>query len=174
MYSHWIEVFHGADRYDVAEGIPHGLKLYLLPSGYASFNKDLSNRGHVKSALCDDFKFFGISRYSAAASAESKGRPDYYRIADLCRYRKGLLYGICYLRRDYRLSYRLHGLLEQLPVLRLIYGLHRRAEKPHVILIQDSGLFKLHGYGKACLASKACQEPVRLFLCYDTLHRFSI
>ncbi len=53
-----VEVFHRADRNDVALGIANYLKLDFLPAGNTFFNQNLSDRGKTQAVLRDVAQFF--------------------------------------------------------------------------------------------------------------------
>ena len=171
MHAHGVEVFHGADGDAVACGIPHDLKLDLLPAGDALFHKDLMNGRHAQAPFRDFPKFGLIRCNAAAAAAERKRRAHDDRIADLRRKGQRALERFAYHRRDHRFSDLLHGVFEALPVLRAVDGIGLCAEQLHAVAFQEAFLCKLHSEREPRLPAERGQDAIRLLLFDDAPER---
>ena len=69
MNTDRVKVFHTAHGNDVAHGVTHSFKLDFFPAVDIFFNKNLRNRGSVKSRSCDDSQFLFVFGDTAAGSA---------------------------------------------------------------------------------------------------------
>ena len=172
MNAHGVEVFHGADRYDVARTVAHCLKLDLLPAGDAFFNKYLRDRGHIKAGLgyCKQLRL--VFGYTAAGAAQGKGGADDDGVTYLTGYTKRGLNVVCNVAGNAGLAYLTHGVAEKLPVLCLVNGGYIRAEEAHAVSRQRSVTAELHGYGKPRLAAEPREQAVRPLLFDDAAYRF--
>ena len=138
MHADRIEVFHVADGNAVVVAVAHDLILDFFPPGNAALDQDLANHGVIE-ALDDDFdEFFFIFRNAAAGAAHGIGRAHDDRIADFIG--KGDSGGNIFNNGAFwnRLAKLLHGLLEELTVLRAFDCFERRAKQFHMIFFQNA------------------------------------
>ncbi len=66
--AHGIEIFHGADGYNVALAVADNLEFYLFPAAYALFDKHLGNGGQAQS-VCGNVPQFVLVVGDTAAGA---------------------------------------------------------------------------------------------------------
>ena len=164
VYAHRVKVLHGAHRHGVAGGVPQCLEFYLLPAGDAALHQYLVDGGLVQPALGDDAQFFLVGGYAAAGAPQGEGGADYHRVAYLPGYLQSPVQVLGSGGGDDRLAHLLKSLPEQFPVLRPVYCLYVRAQQAHAEAVQSAVPAQLHGYGKARLAPKPCQQGVGALL----------
>ena len=170
VHAHGVQVLHGADGNGIARAVPHDLELDLLPPGDALFHQHLGN-GRKGQAVGGNLpQLFRAVDNAAAGAAQGKGRADDNRVADFSGKSLRVLHGGDHLAGHAGLADALHGVLKELPVLRLINGLRARAQQAHMVLLQKTLLGQLHGEGQARLPAKAGENAVRLLLFNDALH----
>ena len=169
MHADRVDVLHGADRYNVRHGVAHDLELYLLPSCDGLLDEHLTDGGGVETDARDLAKLVHIVNKAAACAAKCERRAYDQREADLRRKSASVLDCGDDFGRDYRLADRLHGVLEDLTVFRLVDRLRIRAQQRDAVGFQEACLGKLHGEGETRLPSEGGEKAVGLFLFNDTL-----
>ena len=169
MNAHGIHVLHAADGDHVAHAVPHDLKLDFLPAGHGPLDEHLGNGGQGQTVGRDLPQGLLVRGAAAAGAAQGKGGPDDNRIADLPGDIHRFLHGMGNAGGNHRLADGLHGLLEQLPVLRLLDGVHVHADQPHAVGVQEAFLLQLHGQRQTRLSAQTGQQAVRALLLDNAL-----
>ncbi len=119
----------------------------------------------------DQAKLLLVVRDPAARSAERVRRADYHGIPEPFRDLKALLHRIRDVRGHDGLVDLLHRLLEELSVLRSVYGLEVHADELYALLLQKSALCKLAAEREAGLPAERGEDAVRLLLYYYSFER---
>ena len=168
--SHGVHVLHAAHGDHVACAVAHGLEFYLFPAVDVPLHQDLSDgrRGDARRRRVAEL--LRRVRHTSAAAAQRIGGTDDDGIADLLRDVKSLFRVAGDIGGDHRLADRLHGLLEGLPVLRFLDGVHTGADETDSVLLEKALLSELHGEGETRLTPESRQETVGLFLYDDALY----
>ena len=170
MHAHGINIFHGAYRYGVAQAVPHGFKLNLLPARYALFHQYLGDGRKIQAGFGDQRQFLRRCGNAAARAAQRKGRAHDDGIADPAGDRQGGFHILGDIGGHAGLANGRHGVPEQLPVLGLVNAPDIGAQQPHAILVQHAGALKLHGQRQAGLAAQPGQQAVGPLLFNDSRH----
>lgn len=145
VYAHGVEVLHRADGYDIAGMVAHDLELYLFPARDAfSMSTCVIGDRYSPPAAISRSSFSSLAMPPPAPPSVKAGRT-----MTGIAYRFGEAHRAVHVvddERGYaRLAYGLHGVLEQLSVLRLVDGFGVHAEEADVMLFQETALVQLHG-----------------------------
>ena len=133
VHAYRVDIFHITYGDTVALAVPHHLILDLFPSGDTPLYQHLSHTGKPEAVLQDLHKLMPVVGDTAAASSQGIGRTQHHRIADLLGELHAVFHRLYYKRSCHRLSDLLHGGLELQTVLRLLDGLSRGSDQPHVV-----------------------------------------
>ena len=165
-----VDIFHRADHNLVAGVVPYNFKFNFLPTGNTLFNKDLVDPGPVETT-CGDFRqFFLVLGNSAPGASQGKGRPDYYRVAQVV----GVFQG--FIQTCYRLGWNqgfvnfFHEFSEEFPVFPLLDAGNGRSQNFYIVLVQDSLFMKVHGQVQASLSPHSGNQVVRSFFFNNLFH----
>ena len=96
MYSHRVEILHGADGYHIALAVTYDLKLYFLPAAYAFFHKYLCDGGEPQPVCGNIRQLLPVLCYAAPCAPKGEGGAHYYGVAYLTGEVKGILYILHY------------------------------------------------------------------------------
>src|SRR5690606_5053643 len=147
----------------VVRAVTHHFELDFLPSRDALLEEDLADHAEFQAFAADIPEFLHVVGYPAAGAAQRVCRPYYYREADF--FSEGDR--IVQVRDDgahgHLFTDVLHRLLEQFPVLRLLYRHQRRSEQFYAIAVEYAVIGKLNRHVEAGLASEGREYPVRSF-----------
>ena len=169
MHTHGVEILHGAHGDGVAGGVAHGLKLDFLPALDVALHQNLGDGRGVQTRAGHDPQLFLRVSHTAAGAAQGKSGTDDDGIADLRGDGQGVLQIVGDIGGDGGLMDAVHGVLEQLAVLRLGDGFGIGAQELDVVGLQEALLVQLHGNGQTHLAAETGQHGVGLFLFDDPL-----
>ena len=163
MYAQRVEVLHVTYGNAVVKTVAHHLIFNFLPAFQALLNEHLGRKG--ESLFCQTVELGLVVAKSRTEAAQRIGRADDDGVAQLARCGTGLLYvfaGFALNRLD---VYFLQLLDEELAVLSIHDGLHRRAEHLDAITFQHAALVELHAAVERRLAAKGQHDALRtLFL----------
>ena len=138
MHPHRVEIFDGADDDAVVGAIPHHLHLEFLPAQHRFFDQHFADRRQIEAAFEDFHQFLAVVGDAAAAAAQSEGRPEDGRKADLVVPGQRLFQVV----GDHRAwSFQadfVHGLAEAVAVLGHVDGVGRSADHFHSVLLQHA------------------------------------
>ena len=166
-----IDVFHGADGDDVARTVAQHFKFDLLPAADVFFDEHLRDGRKHEPVVRDEAQLLLVMRDAAARAAQREGGAHDDGIAELVRDRHALLHRIGDVGRDDGLADLLHGLLEELAVLRAVDRVELRADELDAPLVEEAVLGELAAERKPRLPAERGEQGIRPFLDDDALER---
>ena len=161
VHAHRVEVLHVADGDAVVGAVAHHLVLDLFPAEQAALQQHLVDGAGGQPAADDLLQLLRCEGDAAAGAAERVGGADDERQAEYVGDEPRLAQaGDCRAVR-HRLADVLQQLLEQLAVFGLADRLQRRAQQPHVVLVEHARVGEVDGEVQAGLAAQRRQQAVR-------------
>ena len=135
--AHRVEVLHVADGDAVVAPVAHHLVLDLLPAAQALLDQHL---GHAAGeGAAQRLVEVGLGLHDAAAlAAQGEAAAQHHREADLAGRGPRLVGGAAGAAARGGYADLRQPLDEELAVLGVADGLHRRAQHPHAVLVQDA------------------------------------
>ena len=169
---HRVQVLHVADRDAVVRAVPHHLVLDFLPAHQRLFHQDLGDGAGVEAAPYDDVELLWRLGDAAAGAPEGVGGADHQRQSELLGGAARLVEGADDRGRRRGLANGREQRPEPLPVLGVLDGLQRRAEEPHVVLLENAGVGKLDREVEPRLPAQGGQDAVGPLALDDPLDDF--
>ena len=165
MNTHGIEVFNGADDYNVVIEVAHDLELKLFPPDKRFFNQHLGDRTLFNAVRNLKLEFFPVVSDSSACSSKSERRTNDSGKADIIEYFPGVIERVG--KSPFRLSYAdtLHSFGEKLPVLSLFDSLEVGSYHNNRVPVKDTAFRKLYSDIKTGLSAKSGKQGVRPLFC---------
>ena len=164
-----VEVFHRADGDHVAVAVAQHFKLDLLPAVDVLFDQHLRDGREHQAIVRDGAQLFLVVGDAAARAAQREGGADDDGVADALGDRHALVHRIGDVGRDDGLADLLHGLFEQLAVLRAVDGVHLGADQLDPPLVEEALFGELAADGQTGLAAEGGEQAVRALLFDDAL-----
>ena len=155
-----VDILHTADGDSVICAVTHNLKLNLLISLNALFNKNLMHGRKLKCIDTNLNELVLVVCEAAACTTEGECRTKNYGIADTLGSRLCLIKIVCDFGGDSGLTDRLAKLLKELSVLCPLNRLGAGAEKLGAALLKNTLLLKLHSKVKTCLTADTGKDSV--------------
>ena len=171
VYAHGVHVLHAAHGDGAARRVPHDLELDLLPAEDVLLHQYLPDgRGlYARGGHALQLRFRVC--HAPAAAAEGEGRPHDDRVADGARRGERGRHRLRRAGGDGGLADGLHGVLEELPVLALEYGVDVGADQAHAVRAQEAAPVQLHGDVQPRLPAEPGEQAVGPLRFDDALHR---
>ena len=165
--SHGIQVLHVAHGDAVVGAVADDLVLDFLPAHQGALQQYLADRACGQTALHNGQEFLLGVGDAAARSPQGICRPHHQGQARLGLVSQRFVHGGNGAIWGHRLANIGKKLPEEVPVLRLAYGLQRGAQQPHVVAIQDAGVGQINGQVEPGLTAQGRQDPVGPLAGYD-------
>ena len=155
--AHRVEVLHVADGDAVVAPVAHDLVLDLLPAAQALLDQHL---GHAAGeGAAQRLVEVGLGLDDAAAlAAQREAAAQHHREADLAGRGPRLVGGAAGAAARGAHADLRQPLDEELAVLGVADGLHRRAEHPHAVLVEDARLVERQPAVERGLAAEGEQD----------------
>ena len=145
MHAHRVDVLDRADDDAIVRVIADHLHLEFLPAEHALLDQHFGGGRSVDPAL-DDLDELGLVIGDAAAgAAHREARTDDRRQADILQRRQRRRKRLDVMRARRRKTDLGHRLAEPLAILRLVYGVGRRADHLDVVLLQHAHFLQREG-----------------------------
>ena len=169
MDAEWIEVLHVADRDTVVETVAYHLILYLFPAFQTLLDQHL--RREREGLLHQRVQLLLVIAEARAQATQRIGGTHDHRIAQ-CRSSPTSILGILHRLALDRLHANLIQLMhEELAILRVHDGLHRRTQHLDVVFLQSSSLVERHTTVQRRLSTEGQQDAIRTLLLDHFLHK---
>ena len=173
MNADGVEVFHRADGKNVARTVAQNFKLYLLPSAYVPFDEYLRDGREHEPVMGDEAELLLVVSHAAARAAQSVSGADDYGVA---AYSVGNLYALVDGIRDVGgndgLPDFIHGLLEELPILRPVDRVDVDAYELNAVFVKETLLGELAAERETGLTAERGEETVGALLYDYSFERF--
>ena len=155
MYTYGVKVFHRADGEHIARAVAQHLELYLLPAADISFDEYLGNGREHQTVVSNEPELLFVVGDAAAGTAQRvRGTDDDGIAAYSVCHLHALFDGVRDVRRNDGLTYLVHGLFEQFPVLCPVYRIDVYAYELDAVLIQKALLGKFAAKGETRLSAE--------------------
>ena len=166
--AHGIEIFDGADDHEVVAVVAHDFEFVFFPAEDGFFDEGFVDGAHVQGVGDGFAKFFLVVGDGAAGAAESEGRTDNERKAELIAEAHGILRVI-----DERGSGNFEadfaaGILEPEAVFGNFDGAERGADHFDFVLFENAAFGEFDGKIESGLAADGGKQRVGFFA-YDNL-----
>ena len=161
VHPHGVEVLDRAHDHHVVGGVAHHLQLEFLPAQQRLLDQDLAHRAGVEAAEADGSKFLRVVGDATAGAPQGEGGANDAGVAaDLVAHRLGLLQAGGDAGGAHGHADALHGLLEQVAVLRLLDRRQVGADQLHAVALQGAVLGEGHRQVEGGLAAHGGQQRV--------------
>lgn len=144
MYADRIEILHVADGDAVARAVADNLVFDFLPARDAALDQVFMHAGGTQAVRADFAQLLLVLRNAAARSAERIGRAHDDRIAVFVGEIHRALHVVNDDRIDARFADGEHHVFEILAVFGAADGIDFRAQKLHVVFLQNALFIQLH------------------------------
>ena len=168
MDAQGVEVLHVTNGDTVVVTVTHHLIFYLLPALQRLLHQHLGRES--EGLLGQLIQFFLVVTETRAQTTQCIGSTQDDRIAQVLCSLTCLFDGLASLALDGLHANLVEFLHEELAVLRVDDGLHRRTQHLDAILLEHAALIQFHATVQCRLTTKGQQDAVRTFLLDDTLH----
>ena len=161
VHPHGVHVLDEADRDLLPLGVAHDLQLQLLPPEDRLLDEDLADQAHGQTAADDGLELFHVVGEAAARPPQGVRGTDDHREADPLHDRLCLFHG-CGRSRSWACRCRAAAMvvLELLPVLAALDGVHVDADHLHSVLLQNAFAGERRGEVEPRLAAQVRQQGV--------------
>ena len=161
MYADGVKVLHVADGDAVACAVADDLVFDFLPARNAALDQVFMHAGGAQAVRTDFAKLLLVLRNAAARAAKRVGRTHDNRVAVFVGEIHRALHIVDDDRVDARFADGEHHVFEILAVFGAADGVDLRAQKLHVVFLQNALFVQLHGQIQARLAAQRSQQAVR-------------